>query len=142
VSSAAFSPDGTRVVTASADKTAQVWDAATGQPLGIRLTHQGSVSSAAFSPDGTRVVTASADKTAQVWDAATGQPLGIRLTHQGWVSSAAFSPDGTHVVTASADKTAQVWKIQIDDTPWEALAARCPFVVTGGAIAQRMPLAP
>ena len=32
VYSAAFSADGTRVVTASADKTARVWDARTGQP--------------------------------------------------------------------------------------------------------------
>jgi WD40 repeat protein len=37
VTSAAFSPDGTRVVTASSDETVPVWDAATGKPLGAPL---------------------------------------------------------------------------------------------------------
>jgi hypothetical protein len=66
--SAAFSPDGTRVVTASWDKTARMWDAATGKPLTSALEHQDVVVSAAFSPEGTRVFTASWDKTARVWD--------------------------------------------------------------------------
>ena len=65
-----YSPDGTRVVTASVDGTARVWDAATGQPLTSSLAHQGWVVSAAFSPDGRRVVTASLDKTARVWNVA------------------------------------------------------------------------
>ena len=50
---AAFSPDGKRIVTASEDKTARLWDAETGKPIGEPLKgHQGLVSSAAFSPDG------------------------------------------------------------------------------------------
>ena len=67
-------PDGTRVVTASDDKTARVWDAARGKPIGRLQGHGDRVNSAAFTPDGTRVVTASEDKTARVWDAATGRP--------------------------------------------------------------------
>ena len=78
--SAAFSPDGQRIVTASADKTARVWDAATGKPIGEPLKgHEGAVKSAAFSPDGKRIVTASLDKTARIWDAATGKPIGEPL---------------------------------------------------------------
>ncbi|MGA8586464.1 MAG: hypothetical protein WB715_21985, partial [Roseiarcus sp.] len=69
VLSAAFSPDGTRIVTASWDQTARIWDAATGQPIGEPLKgHDSAVMSAAFSPDGTRIVTASWDKTARVWE--------------------------------------------------------------------------
>jgi len=68
VSSAAFSPDGTRVVTSSADKTARLWEVASGKELAVLRGHDGAVSSAAFSPDGTRVVTASEDKTARLWE--------------------------------------------------------------------------
>jgi WD40 repeat protein len=110
VNNATFSPDGSRVVTASADGTARVWDTATSKLIGTPLAHQGEVWSAAFSPDGARVVTASADRTARVWNAATGKPIGIPLAHQKWVNSAAFSPDGSRVVTASDDRTARVWE--------------------------------
>jgi WD40 repeat protein len=110
VTSAMFSADGTRVVTASGDRTARVWDARTGQPLGAPLQHGATVTSATFSADGTRVVTASDDHTARVWDARTGQPVGAPLQHGARVTSATFSADGTRVVTAD-DKTARVWDV-------------------------------
>jgi WD40 repeat protein/serine/threonine protein kinase len=112
VACAQFSPDAKRIVTASADKTARVWDAQTGLPLTEPLKHDGTVSSAEFSPEGNRVVTASADKTARVWDAQTGQPLTEPLKHGGTVSSAQFSPEGTRIATASEDGTARVWDAQ------------------------------
>ncbi len=107
--SAAFSPDGARVVTASVDKTARVWDTNTGKAIAVLIGHDGPISSAAFSPDGARVVTASWDNTARVWDAATGKTIAVLSGHDDRVVSAAFSPDGARVVTASADKTARVW---------------------------------
>jgi len=111
VLSAVFSPDGGRVLTASADDTAQVWDAATGKALGEPMRHKGVVRSAVFSPDGGRVVTASDDRTARVWDASTGKALGEPMRHEGGVESAVFSPDGRRVVTVDY-RTARVW-----DTP-------------------------
>jgi hypothetical protein len=71
---ASFSPDGSRIVTASSDTTARVWDARTGEPLAKPFQHQGRVSAASFSPDGSRIVTASFDKTARVWDAPAYTP--------------------------------------------------------------------
>jgi WD40 repeat protein len=60
--SAVFSPDGKRVLTASRDKTARLWDAATGKQMGPDMKHENAVYSAVFSPDGKRVLTASVIK--------------------------------------------------------------------------------
>jgi WD40 repeat protein len=63
-----FSPDGSRIVTASGDQTARVWDAATGKEMAVLRGHEGFVRAAAFSPDGSSVVTASRDQTARISD--------------------------------------------------------------------------
>ena len=70
---AEFSPDGSRVVTASRDRTARVWDAATGATLMTLRGHTWKLYCCAFSPDGSRVVTGSVDGTARVWDARASQ---------------------------------------------------------------------
>ena len=100
----AFSPDGTRIITASHDQTVRVWEAASGRELAILRAEGYPCSEATFSPDGFRVVTASHVGRAQVWDAASGKILAVLRGH-----TAAFSPDGTRIVTASDDSTAQVW---------------------------------
>jgi len=57
VYSAGFSPDGRRVVTGSNDRTARIWDAASGGTIAVPNPRQGPVRAAAFSPDGRRIVT-------------------------------------------------------------------------------------
>src|SRR5262249_50091143 len=66
--SVAFSPDGTRIATTSADHTARLWDTETGQEITVLKGHGDVVVSAAFSHDCKRLVTASQDHTARLWD--------------------------------------------------------------------------
>jgi hypothetical protein len=109
VNAASFSPDGSRVVSASNDKTARIFDAASGKEITVLSGHEGFVASAVFSPDGAKVLTASWDKTARIFDAASGQQLLALSGHADKVTSAAFSSDGTRIVTACADGTAHVF---------------------------------
>ncbi len=110
---AAWSPDGSRVVTASEDKTARIWDAKSGEVVAVLTGHEEQVRYAAWSPDGDRVVTASHDKTARIWDAKSGELVAVLTGHKGLVWHAAWSPDGSRVVTASQDKTARIFRIFI-----------------------------
>jgi WD40 repeat protein len=88
-------PDGKRIVTASNDRTARVWDASTGELLRSLMGHRDSINSAAFSLDGARIVTASGDKTARMWDTGSGEMLRELKGHHGTIFSAEFSPDGS-----------------------------------------------
>jgi WD40 repeat protein len=119
VVSAAFSPDGGQIATASWDGTARVWDAATGKELFAIRGHEGRVYSVEFSPGGDRpaglqcslLLTASEDGTARLWYADTGKEWFTLTGHRDAVCVARFSPDGRRVLTASRDGTARLWPV-------------------------------
>ncbi|MCH8964434.1 MAG: PD40 domain-containing protein, partial [Planctomycetes bacterium] len=100
---AVFSPDGRRIVSASGDRTALVWDVETGRELIALIGHTSRISSAAFSPDGQRIVTASDDSTARVWDSETGRELHVLKGHTSLVFSAVFSLNGRRPQSAFCD---------------------------------------
>jgi WD40 repeat protein/TPR repeat protein/tRNA A-37 threonylcarbamoyl transferase component Bud32 len=103
------SPDGRRIVTAAAESTLRVWDAATGRELRMSLSGHSSRFWGRFSPDSQRIVAGSKDTTARIWSVATGREELELLGHTDAVYGASFSPDGRRVVTASLDKTARIW---------------------------------
>jgi len=116
-----FSPDGKRLATASAEGTAKVWDAVTGEEHLTLTGHNGGLTDITFSPDGKRLATGGADATARVWDAATGRELLTLAGHGDRVWSVAFSPEcvsppdtpaercGARLVTTGRDRTVKVW---------------------------------
>jgi WD40 repeat protein/tRNA A-37 threonylcarbamoyl transferase component Bud32 len=106
ISSAAFSPDGTRIVTGSADKTARLWDARTGAPVGEVMRHDWPVTFVEFSPDGSCIVT-QAHETVRLWNAQTGSTIGQPMQNNE-LQRPAISPDGGRIATVS-DEIARLW---------------------------------
>ncbi len=138
--SAAFSPDGSRVVTAG-ENAAWLWDEATGQRVGVPLSHEGRVGMAVFDPDGARVVTVS-DDSARVWDAVSGLPLGGPLRHQAEVLSATFDAEGDRILTASKDGTARLWDAEIGTETDSAVLADLAELVVGYRLSELRALVP
>jgi serine/threonine protein kinase len=106
---AAFSPDGSRIITGGDDGAVRVWSAKTGTELLTLGGHKDSVQDVSFSTDGQRAISGSLDNTIRVWDATTGAlELTIKVHTQG-VRVVSFSADGTRVLSVSFDQTVGVW---------------------------------
>src|SRR5947207_8418897 len=75
VLSIAWSPDGKKIASASADKTVHIWNASSKNPILIYRNHNKPVSAVAWSPDGSRIVSGSCDTAVQGWHVRSGRKL-------------------------------------------------------------------
>ncbi len=120
---AAFSDDGMRAATSSADGAVKLWDVATGQLYRIFAGHERMATGVRFSPDGKQLLTTSADGTAMLWNADTGAPLRTFAGHEGRINDARFLDEGARILTASADARVLVWNARTDEEPATLLTA-------------------
>ena len=104
VSSAAFSPDGQQIVTASSDGTVRIWDTAKGRLLSTLVGGDWRYvePAASFSPNGQRILGVG-NEIFRVWDAANNRVLLEWGRSDASYSSAAFSPDGQRIALAESD---------------------------------------
>jgi len=119
----AFSADGKRLISGSADKTARIWDVDSGQLLAALKGHSAKINAVAFNKNGTRIVTAGDDETLRLWDAADGKLIAEMTEHTsirkreneneqnrgGSVETAAFSPDNKMIASGSKDGRVLFW---------------------------------
>lgn len=128
VRSATFSSDGRYVLTGSLDQTAQLWDAATGDPVGPPFEQQdASIWSVAFSPDGEFILTASHNHLVHLWDRATRRAI-RSFRHRALVRGVAFHPEGSLIASASDDNTARFWNPNTGESVGQPLIHDGPVV--------------
>ena len=107
-----ISSDSRLVVTASADRTARIWDLETGQPLKFLMGHEYEINIALFSPDNRLLMTGGKDKQVYIWDVHTGEQIHKLSGHSEEVIIGAFSPDGQLLVTGGAAGFIKVWDLK------------------------------
>lgn len=115
-----LAPDGSRWMTASADKTARLWEVGELKPLGTLEGHTDFVLAASFNPDGTRAVTVGADALVKIWDVSTRKQISEFSDSQsnlplsgvwwGWdPGQKKQEPDTEWILTISEDGKPRAW---------------------------------
>ncbi len=104
-----WSARGTRIASASYDKTAHVWDASDGSDLITYQGHWDRVLCIAWSPDGSLLASAGNDGTVQIWDPLTANLILTYREHSQPVLALAWSPDGKRIASACEDQTIHIW---------------------------------
>jgi WD40 repeat protein len=105
IASVAFSPDGQRLLSTSADHSARWWDIQRGAEL-QRYTQPRPARGGVVYPDGRTVAVAAADGHVRMLPVAA---LGALAGHEGAVHCVAYNNNGSHLASGGADKTVRLW---------------------------------
>ena len=104
-----FSPDGTKIASASADKFLKVTNVADGKLLRSYEGHTHHVLAVDWKSDGKELVTGGADNVLKVWDFGTGEQLRTLQAVGKQVTSVRWIAGKPEVVGASGDAQVRIW---------------------------------
>ena len=82
--SVSFSPDGTRLATASGDEVVTLWDPETGSRIASLTGHSGGATDVAFLSDGATLTALDRNGRLHFWDMNTGRTLARTLAGSSW----------------------------------------------------------
>src|SRR5690606_21195509 len=117
-----------RIVTAGADGTVRVWDAASGDAVAVLRGHTSDAVDAAFLPGGERVVSAGADGTVRLWEVESGEEIGRFEGETAAVSALAVSPDGRLIASAGENQAVNVWDAEtLEPVEYSPLLTTAPL---------------
>lgn len=103
-------PDGTMLLSGSADKTARLWDVAQGKEVYVFKDHAARVRAVDISPDGKLIALASAAET-KLWDVRTKRLLWTLPHDKQTVTAVRFHPGGQLIATAAEDGKVRLWDV-------------------------------
>jgi WD40 repeat protein len=106
-----FTPDSSKLVSGSFDKTIKLWQLETGTVVHTLTDHIKGVFALAVSPDGQLLASGSWDETIKLWNLETGKLLQNLTQHQASVRSLAIGPDSKMLVSGSFDQTIKLWNL-------------------------------
>jgi len=109
VATLAFSPDRTRLASASYDETVKIWNTKDGKLVWTFSEHVGPVRAVAYSPDGKLVASGGYDRTVKLWNPETGDVRYTLKGMEGSVLALAFDPTGERLITVGNEKEVRVW---------------------------------
>ena len=135
-----FDKSGEQLVSATPNRSAEIWRLDGGALEHEMLGHVGTVRTAELSADGAFVVTASFDETARIWDSANGRLLAVLGLPNSWVDAAAFSPDGSRVAAVRGDGVGEIWQLPtLEGEPSldELVKCRAPYHISGHSLVVR-----
>ncbi|MBK8096917.1 MAG: WD40 repeat domain-containing protein [Planctomycetes bacterium] len=117
----AFAADGRRLASASADKTARVFDVATGATISSFTQHSYPVTTVRFAPDGKRVCSTSYQRPkggeVRIWDPADGRELALLQSGYAPITCSHWSVDGSRIAAASWDQQLHVFDLSAPERP-------------------------
>jgi uncharacterized protein (TIGR03067 family) len=107
----AYSPDGSRLASASNDGTVRLWDTETGKELGCLNAKAGVVHRVAFSPDGKFLLTSHRDTSVRLWNATTFEEVRRLEGTYREAYALAFSANARYAIAGGDSKGIRLWEV-------------------------------